>query len=333
MKKQAHSYLRQGWQPPVQSITPEPQAPQCRRVPSKKQTARKNRWVLPLQLLCIAVAVFSAFMLVTYAVSSANTARTNRELAQLHASVTSVPTEVIIETPVPIETPLPTESPAVTPAPTATPKPVFHEFGGQKTEVGEMFYAENTDFVAWLNIDGVVNLPVVYRDNSYYLTHDFYKRSSTSGTLFFDVLHPLAADTQQFVIHGHNMKDNSMFGILSHYRDKAFAKKHAFATLQTLYGDERYALFAVVITGTTSASKNYLPYLGRSTFYSEASFNDFIAQIKKKALFHTTVEVTPEDALLTLSTCLDDDRCLVIFRKMQDGESESVLKSQISVMY
>ena len=39
---------------------------------------------------------------------------------------------------------------------------------------------------------------------------------SASGTLFLDEAHPLEADTQYLVVHGHNMYDGSMFARLTH---------------------------------------------------------------------------------------------------------------------
>ena len=51
----------------------------------------------------------------------------------------------------------------------------------------------NRDTVGWISISGVVDLPVVYRDNSYYLNHDFQGQKSGAGTLFLDQNHPLAA--------------------------------------------------------------------------------------------------------------------------------------------
>lgn len=76
--------------------------------------------------------------------------------------------------------------------------------------------------MAWLRIPDVVSLPVVCRDNTYYLNHDFFGRESDSGTLFLDEAHSLEYGTQYMVIHGHNMYDGSMFGLLSHYRKSGY---------------------------------------------------------------------------------------------------------------
>ena len=77
---------------------------------------------------------------------------------------------------------------------------------------------KNPDTVGWIGISGTVLLPVVYRDNTFYLDHDFTRSKNASGTLFPDENSPINADTQNLLIHGHSMNDGSMFGILTHYR-------------------------------------------------------------------------------------------------------------------
>ena len=57
---------------------------------------------------------------------------------------------------------------------------------------------------------------------------------TASGTLFLDEFHPLRETTQHLLIHGHNMKDGSMFGLLTHYRQPLYWQKHPFISLSTL---------------------------------------------------------------------------------------------------
>ena len=94
---------------------------------------------------------------------------------------------------------------------------------------------ENPDTVGWIGIGGVVYQPVVYRDNEFYLNHDFTGAKNASGTLFLDVNSPLAEDTQNLLIHGHSMNDGSMFGILTHYRKLEFLRRHPLITFSTLW--------------------------------------------------------------------------------------------------
>ncbi|MFR5795301.1 MAG: hypothetical protein ACLUI3_06905, partial [Christensenellales bacterium] len=97
----------------------------------------------------------------------------------------------------PTEAPAPTPTPAqearqtVTPVPETVKTTQYQRMGGTPLAQMEALHAQNTDLVAWLTIDNVLDLPVVYRDNSYYLTHDFAKNKSTAGTIFLDENHPM----------------------------------------------------------------------------------------------------------------------------------------------
>ena len=191
-------------------------------------------------------------------------------------------------------------------------------------------YARNTDLVGWLDIDGVLGLPVVYRNNSYYLDHDFNGKKNRAGTLFLDETHPFKAETQHLVIHGHDMVDGSMFGLLIHYRNLRYIHKHGIISFNTLFRNERYIVFAVLSTPEDMESKQYFPYTGIATFYTVDAFNDYIHRAKARSLYNIPVIVEPGDALLTLSTCLNDNRVLVMFRRVRLGEDEEQLQSMLN---
>ncbi|MBQ8537256.1 MAG: class B sortase [Clostridia bacterium] len=285
----------------------------------RKQTIIWSR--LLLVILCVGVMVYAASQLILYAIGSINTHRNNAALQAMYVSHTEAPTQQPTATPDPTPTPVPTAAPAVvarvTPTPTAAPRlKDEYQFIGKTTrkELQEL-WGINHDLVGWLNIPGVVDLPVVYRDNDYYLKRDFYKNRSNAGTLFLDVNHPLRAENQYLVIHGHNMKDGSMFGLLAHYEDRDYAAKHPTIYWSTLYREETYKVFAVLVVPTDVTDPHFVPYLGTPKFSSIAHFNSFIDQVRKNAKYITSEKVTHEDALLTLSTCLDDDRIVVLCKR------------------
>ena len=164
---------------------------------------------------------------------------------------------------------------------------------------------KNPDTVAWLRIPDVVSLPVVYRDNSYYLDHDFYGRQSGSGTLFLDAAHPLAYDTQYMVVHGHNMYDGSMFGMRSHSRKRGFMTEHPTVYLNALYRREIYEAIGVLYLPASAQSDGYVPYTGTRKFQSLEQFYSFAGSIRENALYwNDGVEMLPNDALLALSPAI-----------------------------
>lgn len=178
----------------------------------------------------------------------------------------------------------------------------------------------NPDLVGWVHIDGVVNLPVVYRDNEYYLTHDFYGHHSKAGTLFLDVSHPLTENAANLVIHGHDMVDGTMFGLLVHYLKNGYIEAHPEIRFSTLWEAERYAIFAVLRIPTDPKKDGFVNCYAHPAFASDADFNAYIDTLRRHALRAADVDVQPDDALLTLTTCLDQDRLVIVARKLRAEE-------------
>lgn len=191
----------------------------------------------------------------------------------------------------------------------------------------------NPDTVGWISISGTVHLPVVYRDNVFYLDHDFTGSKNASGTLFLDENSPVNADTQNLLIHGHSMNDGSMFGILTHYRKLDFVKQHPMVAFSTLWERESYAVFAVLQVSSRVDDANYFNYFSSPTFASASDFDAYIDAVEARSMFQIPVDVEPDDALLTLSTCLDDDRLVVLARRLRPGESKDAIVSAVEEAY
>jgi len=226
--------------------------------------------------------------------------------------------------------------PEATPEPKATAAPElvkttkFHHVGGDALPEMEALYNENRDLVAWLNIPDVIDLPVVYRDNDYYLKRDFYKQKNTAGTIFLDENHPFKEKTQNLLLHGHNMKDGTMFGRLTQYiYDRTYIKNHPFINLSTLWRREQYVIFAVLDVSLNPADEAFFNYFTHSTFSSDAEFTSYIRQLQLRSMFAIPIDVKPDDALLTLSTCLEENRLVIVARRLRSGETRQELRNLI----
>lgn len=227
--------------------------------------------------------------------------------------------------PTPVETENPTQAPAAeptaAPAKDAVKSTVYHAMGGKPLAQMETLHAQNHDLVAWISIDNVLDLPVVYRDNSYYLTHDFNKNKSTAGTIFLDENHPMTERTQNLLLHGHNMKDGTMFGRLAQYeKNLEYLKAHAFIDFSTLWHQERYVVFAVLDVSLDIGDDRFVEYFAHPTFKSDEEFERYIRRVELASLYAIPMDVKPTDALLTLSTCLDEDRLVILARRQREGE-------------
>jgi len=269
-----------------------------RRIPRKRQ--RRNivwkRFLPFLVFLCI--FLYTSIRIVVYFSDSADTKQTNDMLEAMYAG-SSENGVVSAETREPIDD-----------------VDDYQYVGTSLLPRMQTLYAKNNDLVAWLNIPGVVNLPVVYRDNSFYVDHDFYGKDSASGTLFLDESHPFRAGTQYLVIHGHNMHDGSMFGIVSHYLKKDYAQNHEKVYFSTLYREEQYSVCGVLLVSVNPDDDDYVPYAGKAFFRDAEGFMDFVSMLREHALYwNPAVQIVPTDVLLALSTCYEDRRAVVLCRR------------------
>lgn len=188
----------------------------------------------------------------------------------------------------------------------------------------------NPDVVGWLTIPDMVDLPVVYKDNSYYLTHDFNRSKSSAGTLFLDVYHPLKASAQYLLIHGHNRKDGTMFGKLQRYLSLSYYREHPIITFSTLYQQSTYAVFAVVKAPQSAHAAGYVDYAGHTAFATAQEFESFAGELADNSVFSAAIGVQADDALLVLATCYgDDDRLLVAARRVREDETAAWLKQLV----
>ena len=209
---------------------------------------------------------------------------------------------------------------------------LFRSMGGKPLAQMETLHAQNHDLVAWISIDNVLDLPVVYRDNSYYLTHDFNKNKSTAGTIFLDENHPMTERTQNLLLHGHNMKDGTMFGRLAQYeKNLEYLKAHAFIDFSTLWHQERYVVFAVLDVSLDIGDDRFVEYFAHPTFKSDEEFERYIRQVELASLYAIPMDVKPTDALLTLSTCLDEDRLVILARRQREGEKTASLREIVNM--
>ena len=71
----------------------------------------------------------------------------------------------------------------------------------------------NRDVVAWIYVPGTnINFPVLQGDTNYtYLRHNIDREFSVGGSIFMDALNCSSFGDLSTMIHGHNMRNDSMF--------------------------------------------------------------------------------------------------------------------------
>ena len=92
----------------------------------------------------------------------------------------------------------------------------------------------NSDVIGWIKVENSnINYPVM-QNGDYYLHRNIYKNYSSHGT-------PYLAEycnvqySDNLIIYGHHMNDNSMFAQLDDYKKHSFYKSHRFIKFYSYY--------------------------------------------------------------------------------------------------
>lgn len=172
------------------------------------------------------------------------------------------------------------------------------------TDKYSVLSAINSDFVGWLTIDGtIIDYPVVKSsedDPDYYLRRNFNKEYSYAGCLFVGA--GCDTDSDCFVIYGHNLKTDNMFGTLDDYIDVDFVEKHPYIRLGTPDGDYTYKVFSAF---QTKISKNndefrYYESVGELT---EEEYAQVVGNVRSLSVISRSDVPQYPQQILYLSTC------------------------------
>lgn len=190
----------------------------------------------------------------------------------------------------------------------------------------------NPDLVGWLELGGEEGFaaPVVQRDNSYYLKHDFYGHEDRHGAVFLDYRNQLEPNGDSLILYGHNMNDGALFNYLVNFQDPDFVAENAVITFNTLHQRGSYLVFGVFVAATLAEHGDDFAYHNKVSFQTVEDKQDFIDRVARRSLLDTGVEADIRDDLLTLSTCLYDfagERLVVVARLLRDGETAEEFSS------
>ncbi len=182
-------------------------------------------------------------------------------------------------------------------------------------------HLQNNDLVGWINIEKTnINYPIMYTKDNFYLHKDFYKHDFKAGSLFIDKNNNLNPRDINLIIHGHSMKDGSMFHDLLLYKEYPFYLEHKTFTIYTLTEVQTYQVIATIVSKVYASSDNVFKYYQSYNIQNEEEYNNYILNIKKLALYNTNVTANYPEQLLTLSTCeysTTDGRLAVIAKRIK----------------
>lgn len=156
----------------------------------------------------------------------------------------------------------------------------------------------NSDVIGWIYIEGTnINYPVVQgEDNDYYLYRLFDGTYNSSGSIFMDYRNHEDFLDPNTVLHGHHMRNDSMFANITEYKNQSYYDAHPYALLLTPDGNYKLEFFAGYVTGLDSIA-------WKMRFSSDRDFAAWLDQTIGESCFSSDVVPTAQDRLVTLSTC------------------------------
>lgn len=264
-----------------------------------------------------AVFLFSAWNLGNYYLESLENDSYYDSLSQRIEEAKNEPQPTVYYTR-PVKPTIPESTEDVT-VPDVTTAPVEEESPTILSEYAQL-YLDNPDLVGWIEIEGTrINYPVMQTPGTedYYLHRNFDGEYSKRGCIFLKATCDVFEPSDNIVIYGHNMRDDSMFGELDNYTRKSYWQEHRYITFNTLLEKHTYEIIAVFKT-TTSVGQGF-KYHQFVNAGSEEAFNEFVSTCKELSFYDTGVTAEYGDKLITLSTCeytLTNGRLVVVAKRV-----------------
>ncbi len=185
----------------------------------------------------------------------------------------------------------------------------------------------NPDTVGWLKVGQNIRTAVTQRDNLYYLTHNFFGGKSAEGMAFMDEGCSIWPADTHLLIHGHNMKNGTVFGTLDDFRQAEYLKNYPLIEFGTIYENKKYVIFAVFDISSEPDNGEFMN-VQQYRFDTDDKYMDFVNSAKKRSIFEIPIDVNAGENLISLATCsygYENGRLIIMGRELRNEETiESV---------
>ena len=178
----------------------------------------------------------------------------------------------------------------------------------------------NSDIIGWIKIEGTnIDYPIM-QNGDYYLHKDIYKNYSSHGTPYL-AFYCDVKKSDNLIIFGHHMKDNTMFSQLEKYKNYNFFLNHKYIKFYTIEdGRTIENTYEVMIAFKTIAySDAGFRYYSYTDFQNYEDYEGFVENCRNLEFYYTGVVGTHQDKYITLSTCeysQKNGRMVVVAKKM-----------------
>lgn len=184
------------------------------------------------------------------------------------------------------------------------------EYEGMPVIDFETLQDVNPDIKAWITIPNTqIDYPVMQNTSAteehdtYYLDHTVEGASGLPGAIYIEPINADDFTDSNTVIYGHNMKNGTMFGDLHKFEDDTFFEENQYVYIVTPEKSLVYQVFAVIIYDDRHITGSY----GVNDVDAYQAFLDSLEENRNMGdMFREGVEVTTEDRIITMSTCIKD---------------------------
>lgn len=156
----------------------------------------------------------------------------------------------------------------------------------------------NPDIVAWIYMEGTpIHYPVLQgEDNNQYLERLYDGRYNAAGSIFMDYRNQEDLSDRHLILYGHHMKNDTMLACITEYKEQSFYDAHPSCLILTPEGNYEVAFIAGYVTDRDSDA-------WKLVFASDEEYALWLEEAVSKSTFISNVEPTPQDRVVTFSTC------------------------------
>lgn len=172
---------------------------------------------------------------------------------------------------------------------------------------------ENNDTKGWIKVEGTnVNYPFVQaEDNEYYLKHSFDKTYNKKGWVFLDYRNNINELNDNTILYAHGLVDNAMFGSLRRIT-KPYWYNNKNNMIVKMAADDKTMLWEVFSTYNIEPESYYIT----NNISNPSKRLEFYNTLKERSVYDYKVELNENDKILTLSSCYDNKKRMVLHAKL-----------------
>ncbi len=200
---------------------------------------------------------------------------------------------------------------------------------GQKFSLDGLHEDVNEDICGWVRIENTkVDYPVVKgEDNSEYLTLDYKREYSATGSVFLDYRNNFDFKDDFSILYGHNLKANLMFAEVRNFKNQEYFDEHINGVLYT--ADQVYKIEFKYFEDIDAFSSIY-----GLTDTANGNNQLVLDEFEKNAITKSDIEISKDDKLILFSTCNTiggDDRAVLLGKLIPTDEESLYINENIDI--